>query len=76
MFPKTKEGLGRFVGIAENIGDVMTYYIVAENGTILASSSVRSAAGSNTFNHRLLYEARSEGSFTDGWLGPECSSAH
>jgi hypothetical protein len=33
-FPSTKEAIGRFVGIAENIGDFMTYYILTDTGQV------------------------------------------
>ena len=60
-FPDSKECLGRFVGIAENVGDFMTYYVLAENSEVLARSSVRSAAGSDP-NRRLIDRNRNEGS--------------
>lgn len=66
-FPNPKERLGRFVGIAENIGDFMTYYVLADNGEVLARSSVRSAA--KNLNRRIIGDhARNEGSISGGWL--------
>lgn len=65
-FPDSKERLGRFVGIAENIGDFMTYYVLIENGEVLARSSVRSAG--KDLNLRILDDAHHEGSINGGWL--------
>jgi len=54
------------VEIAENIGDFMTYYILAENGKVLARSSVRSTG--KDLNLRLIGNGRNEGSMRSGWL--------
>ena len=43
-FPESKEKLGRFVGIAENVGDTLTYKILTEKTEqIICRSVVRSA---------------------------------
>ena len=42
-FPHTKELPGHFIGIAENIGDALTYYVLTTNKTVLARSVLRSA---------------------------------
>jgi len=40
-FPDDKEKLGRWLGIAHNIGQAMCYFVLAESGTPLARSTVR-----------------------------------
>ena len=35
-FPETGEHLGRFVGIAENHGDALTYWILTQDDQLLA----------------------------------------
>ena len=40
-FPASKEKIGRWMGVAENKGDALTYWILAENETLLARSCVR-----------------------------------
>ena len=42
-FPNSSEKPGHFVGIAENKGDALTYWVVTEDNTVLARSVVRSA---------------------------------
>ena len=43
-FPESKEKLGRFVGIAENVGNTLTYKILTENTEkVIYRSVVRSA---------------------------------
>ena len=42
-FPKTKEKCGRWLGVAHNIGDAMTFKVLAENNQILERSVIRSA---------------------------------
>ena len=57
-FPHTKEALGHFVGIAENIGDSMTFKILSqESCEIIHRSTVRSAAsGRSSPNRRLTIQ--------------------
>jgi hypothetical protein len=50
--PLTKEAIGRFVGIAENIGDFMTYYVLTDTGQVLARSQVRTAGTVGRRNQR------------------------
>ena len=40
-FPKQCEALGRWLGIAHDVGQAMTYYILKDNGEIVVRSSVR-----------------------------------
>ena len=42
-FPKTKEKCGRWIRVAHNIGDAMTFKVLAENNQILEQSVIRSA---------------------------------
>jgi hypothetical protein len=51
-FPSTKEAIGRFVGIAENIGDFMTYFVLTDTGQVLARSQVRTAGTEGRHNRR------------------------
>ena len=44
-FPESKEGTGRFVGIAENVGDTLTFKVLLPNGEVISRSSVRPADG-------------------------------
>ena len=46
-FPNSKEKLGRFVGIAENVGDMLTYRIQTENHQVISRSVVRPAVNEN-----------------------------
>jgi hypothetical protein len=39
--PREGEKLGRWLGVAENIGSPMTYFILTDNMTVIACSSVR-----------------------------------
>jgi len=54
-FPsESDEALGRFVGIAENVGHQMTYKVWAPDvGEILFRSMIRSAVPEGTRNYRL-----------------------
>ena len=40
-YPHANERLGHWLGVAENKGDVLTYWILTENQTVLARSLVR-----------------------------------
>ena len=51
-FPSTKERLGRWLGPTVNCGDAMTFYILTENNTVIAQSTVRPALNPDTQNHR------------------------
>jgi len=53
-FPDSKEIPGRFLGLAKNIGDALTYYVLTENKTVLARSVVRSALDILNVNCRAL----------------------
>ena len=44
-FPKTREHSGQFVGIAENKGNALTYWILNNDNQLLARSVVQSATG-------------------------------
>jgi len=46
-FPETDEGIGRFVGIAENVGDSLTFKVLLPNGEIIHRSGVRPADAKN-----------------------------
>ena len=54
-FPSTTaEGLGRFVGFSENVGDIMTYKILTDDTKkIIHRSYVRSAHDSSVANRRI-----------------------
>ena len=60
--PGTKEELGRFVGVTENVGDAMTYWILQSNDTVVARSVVRSAAHNHEHNQRAGQQGRSDAS--------------
>ena len=40
-FPNPVEKLGHFLGIAENVGDTMTYWVLTTRNTMIARSVVR-----------------------------------
>ena len=42
-YPETKEKFGHFLGIAENCGDVLTFWVLKPNRQVIARSVVRSA---------------------------------
>ena len=54
-FPKSKERLGRFVGISENCGDALTFRILTdETKEIISRSVVRPADDKQDPNRRLI----------------------
>ena len=53
-FPNSKENLGRFVGIAENVGDALTFWIWTEDTEkLIAHSVIRSAEDLATPNKHV-----------------------
>ena len=53
-YPASKEAMGHFVGIAENVGDVMTFYILTgDTGQVIARSTMRSAKNDDLPNNRI-----------------------
>ena len=53
-FRDSKERLGRFIGIAENVGDALTFWIWTEDTEkIIARSVIRSAEDPTNMNHGL-----------------------
>jgi hypothetical protein len=59
-FPSTREAIGHFVGIAENIGDFMTYYVLTDTGQVLARSQVRTAETEDRRNRRAEEDVEDE----------------
>ena len=56
-FPDSKEGLGRFVGVAEHVGDALCFRVLLDDGkTILNRSVVRSARDPDRLNRRVPVE--------------------
>ena len=56
-FPEdSTEVLGRFVGIAENVGHAMTYRILLKSGVIVSRAVVRTAMKPGMFNNRRAKE--------------------
>ena len=51
-FPDTKEKIGHFVGIAENKGDELTFWVLTGHRTVIARSVIRSALNSREPNKR------------------------
>ena len=66
-FPDSKEKIGHFIGIAENCGDALTFWILTGKRTVLARSVVRSALVTGEQNKRQdrVVDARLEGSLED-----------
>jgi hypothetical protein len=57
-FPETIEKPGHFVGLADNVGDVMTFKIMKNDLiTVLHRSVVRSAADANHRNKRVSFKS-------------------
>jgi hypothetical protein len=55
-FPSSKERAGRWLGVAHNIGDALTFYILdEEKQTVVARSVVRSARSMGA-NKRVLFD--------------------
>ena len=52
-FPKTKASLGHWVGVADNVGDVLCFKILTSKRTIIHRSVVRSALPKEHQNKRL-----------------------
>ena len=62
-FPNSKELPGRFLGIAKQHGDAVTFKILAENNQVLIRSVIRSAAYINSkgfYNQRLIHQEDSQ----------------
>src|SRR5215210_256288 len=53
-YPNSKELFGHWVGIAENIGDALTYWILTPEYTLIARSTLRPAYQSNHQNLRMI----------------------
>ena len=53
-FPNSKELFGHWVGIAENIGDALTYWILTPEYTLIARSTLCPAYQSNHQNLRMI----------------------
>jgi hypothetical protein len=65
-FPASKECLGHFVGIAENVGDSMTFRVLTDvTQEIIARSTIRSATIGDTVNKRLPTQKSEEGDDLD-----------
>ena len=55
-FPNSKEKAGRFVGIAENVGYAMTFWVWTEDTEqLIARSVIRSAEDPNSANKRVEF---------------------
>jgi hypothetical protein len=56
-FPsESREKRGRWCGVAENIGDVLTYYILTEDtGQVIAKSVIKSALDPQNINYRAEF---------------------
>jgi hypothetical protein len=52
----TTEALGRFVGIAENVGHAMTFKVLTGEGKVIHRSVVRTATGEGGFINRRADE--------------------
>ena len=55
-YPSSREKSGRFLGIATNIGDPLTYYILTTDLEVLARSAVRKVEGGDNPREWLLYQ--------------------
>ena len=65
-FPITTERCGRFMGVAENKGDALTYWVLTDNYTLLARSLVRAAKPDQHPNLRVDSTLpEDQGSFDD-----------
>ena len=56
-YPHTKESLGHFLGVADDIGDALTFYVLAENDQVLVRSVIHSADNPRQFgfaNKRIM----------------------
>ena len=49
----SNEKIGRFVGVADNVGHALTYKILSDENTILYRSTIRSAIKTDVKNRRL-----------------------
>ena len=52
-FPHSREIAGRFVGIADNMGDALTYKVLTENNSVIGRSVIRSALDPSSINLRV-----------------------
>ena len=51
-FPETTEKIGYFVGIAENKGDELTFWVLTGNGSVIARYVIRTALKGTETNKR------------------------
>ncbi|MGN5511036.1 hypothetical protein, partial [Campylobacter coli] len=68
-FPNSKELFGYWVGIADNVGNALTYQILTPDFQIIARSTLRSAYHPGHQNHCQV-----EGGYAEG-LGPPATDA-
>jgi hypothetical protein len=65
-FPASKECLGHFVGIAENVGDTMTFKVLTDmTQEAIARSTIRCTTLDATANKRLPTQKSEEGDDLD-----------
>ena len=53
-FPNSRELFGRFLGLAHNVGDALTYYVLTLSKTVIARRMLRSALDPYHTNYRAL----------------------
>ena len=64
-FPATREKLGRWVGVSDDCGDVLTYWILTnDTEQVIARSVIRTALDENTQNLRSDTEPSEDGEQT------------
>ena len=69
-FPQSKEKLGRFVGIAENTGDALTFLVYTEDTEqVIARSVLRTAEDPTTTNKRVNQQFNSDNDATSKVIG-------
>ena len=69
IFPETEECLGHWLGVAENKGDTLTYWILTENKKVLAQSLVHPVD-----DHEVNHTVEEKGNILDPAANEEKSS--
>ena len=59
-YPDDKEKKGKFIGVAHNVGDFMTFKVRDENGNMLVRSVVRSAHEEEDGNYEIDYDSMTQ----------------
>ena len=75
-FPNTNEQPGRWLGVARNVGNALTYYVLTHNNTVIARSVLGSALDILNPNLRVLLPSNIMGDDVDSGNPPVVHVPH